>query len=118
MYIKSNSRFCINDFQPPKAFIPPNVFGGLKHLMCLKKMAQTRFDNFNLSTGYQQFINTLNKENEMKKYRMRGPDGSWWETTATSLNKAKVNFIYRLRMAGMFITDARSWSANTEEVKP
>lgn len=53
----------------------------------------------------------------MKKYRMKGPDGTWWETTAPSIYKAKINFIYRLRRAGMFIDEARQWAADTEEVK-
>ena len=50
MYIKSNSRFCINEFQHPKTPIPPNVYRGFKHLAHLRKMAQTRFDDFDLST--------------------------------------------------------------------
>lgn len=53
----------------------------------------------------------------MKKYRMKGPDGSWWETTAPSLNKAKANFAYRLRSQGMFIGDAYAWADDTEEVR-
>ena len=52
----------------------------------------------------------------MKKYRMKGPDGTWWETVATSLEKAKANFAYRLKKDGMFISDAYSWAADTEEV--
>lgn len=48
MYIKSKSRFYVNGFQHPKVSIPPNVFRGFKHLECLSKMAQTRFDNFDL----------------------------------------------------------------------
>jgi hypothetical protein len=54
----------------------------------------------------------------MKKYRMKGPDGSWWETTATSLRAAKANFAYRLRRAGMFVANAYAWAADTEEVTP
>lgn len=53
----------------------------------------------------------------MKKYRMKGPDGSWWETTAPSLNKAKANFAYRLRAQGMFIGDAYAWADDTEEAR-
>jgi hypothetical protein len=53
----------------------------------------------------------------MKRYRMKGPDGSWWETTAPSLNKAKTNFAYRLRREGMFIGDAYAWANDAEEVK-
>lgn len=52
----------------------------------------------------------------MKKYRMKGPDGTWWETTAASLNKAKANFAYRLRRSGMFVHAAYSWAADTKEV--
>lgn len=62
-------------------------------------------------------MNTENKENHnMKKYRMKGPDGSWWETWAKSLAKAKANFAYRLKRAGMFVSDAYAWTADTEEV--
>lgn len=57
MYIKSYSRFCINEFQHPKNSISPNVYKGFKHLTHLRKMAQTRFDDFDLSTSYQQVIN-------------------------------------------------------------
>ena len=32
----------------------------------------------------------------MKKYRMKGPDGTWWETVAASAAKARCNFRYRL----------------------
>lgn len=52
----------------------------------------------------------------MKKYRMKGPDGTWWETTAPSMAKAKENFAYRLRRAGIFISDAYSWASDVEEV--
>ena len=52
MYIKSKSRFYINRFQHPKTLIPPNVFRAFKHLERLEKMAQTRFDIFDLSTSY------------------------------------------------------------------
>ena len=52
----------------------------------------------------------------MKKYRMKGPDGTWWETTAPSLAKAKANFAYRLRRAEIFIGDAYSWASDTKEV--
>jgi len=51
----------------------------------------------------------------MKKYRMKGPDGSWWETTAKSLEKARANFAFRLKQAGMFAPDAYAWVADTEE---
>lgn len=54
----------------------------------------------------------------MKKFRMRGPDGSWWETMARTIEKAKANFAYRLKSAGMFISDAYAWAADTEEVVP
>lgn len=54
----------------------------------------------------------------MKKYRMKGPDGSWWETMARSIEKARSNFAYRLKNAGMFVGDAYAWSADTEEVTP
>lgn len=54
----------------------------------------------------------------MKKYRMKGPDGSWWETMAPSLEKARSNFAYRLRQSGMFVNDAHSWAADTKEVLP
>lgn len=54
----------------------------------------------------------------MKKYRMKGPDGSWWETMARSIEKAKTNFTYRLRRVGIFVDDAIAWAADTEEVKP
>lgn len=64
-------------------------------------------------------MNTKNKENcNMKKYRMRGSDGSWWETMALSIEKAKSNFAYRLKRAGMFVDDAIAWAADTEEVAP
>lgn len=53
----------------------------------------------------------------MKTYRMKGPDGKWWTTTAPSLAKAKANFAYRLRAAGMFISDAYDWASDAEEVK-
>jgi hypothetical protein len=53
----------------------------------------------------------------MKKYRMKGPDGTWWETTAPSLNKAKASFAYRLKKSGVFVNDAYAWTADTEEVK-
>lgn len=52
----------------------------------------------------------------MKKYRMKGPDGTWWETMATSLRKAKANFAYRLKKMGIFVGDAYSWAADAEEV--
>lgn len=52
----------------------------------------------------------------MKKYRVKGPDGTWWETTAPSMAKAKANFAYRLRRAGIFISDAYSWASDVEEV--
>lgn len=58
------------------------------------------------------------KDIKVKKYRMKGPDGTWWETTAPSLNKAKANFAYRLRRSGMFVNDAYAWAADTEEVVP
>lgn len=54
----------------------------------------------------------------MKKYRMRGPDGSWWETMARSIEKARANFAYRLKKVGMFVDDAYAWAADAEEVKP
>lgn len=54
----------------------------------------------------------------MKKFRMRGPDGTWWETTAPSLNKAKANFAFRLKKAGMFAANAYAWAADTKEVAP
>lgn len=54
----------------------------------------------------------------MKKYRMKGPDGLWWETMAPSLAKAKANFAYRLKKAGLFVDDAYVWAMDTEEVKP
>lgn len=57
------------------------------------------------------------KEHTMKRYRMKGPDGSWWETMALSIEKAKSNFAYRLRRSGMFVDDAIAWAADTEEVK-
>lgn len=57
------------------------------------------------------------KENIMKKYRMKAPDGTWWETMAESIEKARSNFAFRLRQAGMFITNAYTWTADTEEVK-
>jgi len=53
----------------------------------------------------------------MKKYRMKGPDGSWWETMARSIEKAKANFAYRLEKIGMFVDDAYAWAADTEEVR-
>lgn len=52
----------------------------------------------------------------MKKYRMKGPDGTWWETMAPSIEKARANFAYRLRRAGMFVNDAYTWADDTEEV--
>lgn len=57
------------------------------------------------------------KEHDMKKYKMKGPDGSWWETMAETIEKARVNFAYRLRKAGMFVNDAVAWAADTEEVR-
>lgn len=53
----------------------------------------------------------------MKRYRMRGPDGSWWETMARSIEKARANFAHRLKGAGMFVAHAYAWAADTEEVK-
>ena len=54
----------------------------------------------------------------MKKYRMKGPDGHWWETMAKSIEKARANFAYRLKRVEMFANDACAWAADTEEVKP
>ena len=54
----------------------------------------------------------------MKKYRMKGPDGSWWETMAVTVEKARANFAYRLKRAGMFADDAYARAADAEEVKP
>lgn len=54
----------------------------------------------------------------MKKYRMMSPDGSWWETTAKSVGKARANFAYRLKAAGMFVADAYAWAADAEEAAP
>lgn len=54
----------------------------------------------------------------MRKYHMKGPDGSWWETWALSVEKARANFAYRLKKAGMFVNDAYAWAADTEEAKP
>ena len=54
----------------------------------------------------------------MKKYRMKGPDGHWWETMAPSIEKARANFAYRLKRVGMFVNDAYAWAADTEEVVP
>lgn len=56
------------------------------------------------------------KDTEMKKYRMKGPDGAWWETAAKTLAKAKSNFAFRLKKAGMFIADAYAWAADAEEI--
>lgn len=53
----------------------------------------------------------------MKKYRMKGPDGTWWETTAKSVEKARSNFAFRLRKSGMFVADAYAWAADAEEVR-
>jgi hypothetical protein len=64
-------------------------------------------------------MNTKNKENcNMKKYRMKGPDGHWWETMARSIEKARANFAYRLKRVGLFVNDAYAWAADTEEVTP
>lgn len=52
----------------------------------------------------------------MKKYRMKGPDGAWWETAAKTLAKAKSNFAFRLKKAGMFIADAYAWAADAKEI--
>lgn len=54
----------------------------------------------------------------MKKYRMKGPDGHWWETMAKSIEKARANFAYRLKKVGLFVDDAYAWAADAEEVKP
>lgn len=52
----------------------------------------------------------------MKTYRMRGPDGSWWKTTAKTAGRARANFAFRLKQNGMFINDAYAWaSTNIEE---
>lgn len=53
----------------------------------------------------------------MKKYRMKGPDGTWWETVATSLKKAKANFAHRLIRAGVYGNTAYQWAEDTEEVE-
>ena len=64
-------------------------------------------------------MNTKNKENcNMKKYRMKGPDGLWWETMARSVEKARANFAYRLRRVGLFVDAAIAWAADAEEVAP
>ena len=64
-------------------------------------------------------MNTNDKESwNMKKYRMKGPDGRWWETMAGSVEKARANFAFRLKRAGMFADDACAWASDTEEVKP
>lgn len=53
----------------------------------------------------------------MKKYCMKGPDGTWWETMAPSIEKAKANFAHRLRRAGLYVGKAYAWAAdNIEEV--
>lgn len=53
----------------------------------------------------------------MRKYRMKGPDGTWWETMAKSIEKARANFAHRLRRAGMYVVNAYAWAAdNIEEV--
>lgn len=54
----------------------------------------------------------------MKKYRMKGPDGTWWETMAASIEKARANFASRLKRSGMFVNDAYAWASDTEEVAP
>ena len=53
----------------------------------------------------------------MHKYRMKGPDGKWWETTAPSRRKAIANFAYRLKKDGMFIADAYNWASDAQEIK-
>lgn len=62
------------------------------------------------------FYDTMNKEIKMKRYQMKGPDGSWWVTTASSLAKARANFAYRLKKAGLFMADAYAWASGTKEV--
>ena len=53
----------------------------------------------------------------MKKYRMKGPDGTWWETVAKSIEKARANFAYRLRRNGMYVGKAYECAkSDTEEV--
>lgn len=52
----------------------------------------------------------------MKKYRMKGPDGTWWETMAKSIEKARANFAHRLRRAGMYVVNAYKLAEETEEV--
>lgn len=63
-------------------------------------------------------MNTKNKEKlPMKKYRMKGPDGTWWETVAKSIEKARANFAYRLRRNGMYVGKAYECAkSDTEEV--
>ena len=55
----------------------------------------------------------------MRKYVLTDPSGDTIATMATSLEKAKSNFAYRLsrRPYGMFAADARAWAENAEEAK-
>ena len=55
----------------------------------------------------------------MKKYVLVDPSGDWLATMATSLEKAKSNFAYRLshRPYGMFVADAKAWAEDAEEAR-